>query len=168
MTCFADGSNRLRGIAFVLRLVQSILEIEGRGGQQLRWVALDGNNLGDQGMGFFAGLLRISNAIEALQLRNVGVTARGFSEVVAGLVGNQSLALLDLRCNGLCPTDAAKASHNVCNVDISAVTLVGGQTVLQVMSVSRTTSCRHVQLFMQQCCAKTRSLPHVQLIVGMC
>lgn len=91
------------------RLVQSILEIEGRGGQQLRWVALDGNNLGDQGMGFFAGLLRISNAIEALQLRNVGVTARGFSEVVAGLVGNQSLALLDLRCNGLCPTDAAKA-----------------------------------------------------------
>jgi len=63
---------------------------------------LDGNDLRDVAMGKLSSYLKLSSAIQVLRLRNVGITDQGFSEVAAGTVTNKSLALLDLRDNGLC------------------------------------------------------------------
>jgi len=54
--------------------------------------------------------LRLSKALEGLQVRNVGITEQGVSELVAGLVTNRSLRLLDVRANGLCNLDAARSA----------------------------------------------------------
>lgn len=92
-------------------LVQVMLDLEHRGeGRAVENLSLDSNDLGDIGMGAVAGMLRLSSAILSLQLQNVGISARGLSEVVAGVVANKSLAVLDLRSNNLCPPDAAQAA----------------------------------------------------------
>mmetsp|Transcript_21885 Transcript_21885/g.40248 ORF Transcript_21885/g.40248 Transcript_21885/m.40248 type:complete len:308 (-) Transcript_21885:74-997(-) len=88
-----------------------LMELEQRGdGQRIKWLALDGNDLGDVGMGSLARLLKLSGHLQTLLCRNVGITERGVSEIVAGLVSNKSLALLDLRNNGLCERSAAQAA----------------------------------------------------------
>eukprot|EP00747_Dinoflagellata_sp_TGD_P163589 gnl/TRDRNA2_/TRDRNA2_182399_c0_seq1.p1 gnl/TRDRNA2_/TRDRNA2_182399_c0~~gnl/TRDRNA2_/TRDRNA2_182399_c0_seq1.p1 ORF type:complete len:304 (+),score=66.17 gnl/TRDRNA2_/TRDRNA2_182399_c0_seq1:61-972(+) len=92
-------------------LTQAILELESRAeGQKISWLGLDGNELGDLAMGPLASLLRLSGALQTLTLRNVGITDRGVSEVSAGLVTNKTLALLDLRNNGLCALEAGNAA----------------------------------------------------------
>jgi len=92
-------------------LSEALLELEHRAeGEKISWLSLDGNDLGDIGMGAIASFIRMTGAIEAIQLRNVGITARGVSELVAGLVTNKSLSLLDLRSNGLCSLEAAEAA----------------------------------------------------------
>lgn len=92
-------------------LTNVLLELDNRAdGEKISWLALDGNDLGDQAMGCIASFLRLSRVLQALQLRNVGVTEIGVSEIVAGLVGNKTLALLDLRANNLCNSEAALAA----------------------------------------------------------
>lgn len=89
-------------------LTQVLLDLENRAeGVKLSWLILDGNELGDIGMGVLASFLRLSKEIEGLQVRNVGVSEQGVSELVAGLVTNRSLKLLDVRSNGLVDVEAA-------------------------------------------------------------
>lgn len=73
-------------------------------------LVLDGNDLGDNGMGPLSQLLRLTASIEVLQLRNVGITDQGVSKVISGLVGNKTLRLLDLRNNGLTSPDITRAA----------------------------------------------------------
>jgi hypothetical protein len=92
-------------------LTQVLLDLEHRSeGEKMTWLSLDGNDLTDAGMGILASFLRLSKTIEVLQVRNVGITEHGVSELVAGLVSNRSLRLLDVRSNGLCDTETAKAA----------------------------------------------------------
>lgn len=92
-------------------LTQIMLELENRAeGVKISWLILDGNELTDSGMGVLTSFLRLSKAIEGLQVRNVGITEQGVSELVAGLVTNRSLRLLDVRSNGLCSVDAARSA----------------------------------------------------------
>lgn len=92
-------------------LTNVLLELDNRAdGEKITWLALDGNDLGDQSMGCLASFLRLSKVLQALQVRNVGVTEIGVSEAVAGLVGNKTLALLDLRANNLCNSETANAA----------------------------------------------------------
>jgi len=92
-------------------LTKVLLELEQRAeGARISWIVLDGNSLGDAAMGALASFLRLSSSVEVLQLRSVGVTEQGVSELVAGLVTNRSLRLLDMRSNGLCSLDAARAA----------------------------------------------------------
>lgn len=92
-------------------LTQIMLELENRAeGVKISWLILDGNELTDSGMGVLTSFLRLSKAIEGLQVRNVGITEQGVSELVAGLVTNRSLRLLDVRANGLCSVDAARSA----------------------------------------------------------
>lgn len=92
-------------------LVSCLLELEHRGdGEKVSRLVLDGNDLGDKSMSHIAALLRFSGAIEALWLRNVGITETGISQVLSGLVSNKSLVLLDLRDNGLALPDVSKAA----------------------------------------------------------
>jgi len=92
-------------------LTQVLLDLEHRAeGEKVSWLTLDGNDLADIGMGVLASFLRLSKEIEVLQVRNVGITEQGVSELVAGLASNRSLRLLDMRSNGLCNTDTAKAA----------------------------------------------------------
>lgn len=96
------------GLSF---LTSIMLDLENRAeGVKISWLTLDGNELTDIGMGVLASFLRLSNAIEGLQVRNVGITEQGVSELVAGLVTNRSLRLLDVRGNGLCDVDAARSA----------------------------------------------------------
>eukprot|EP00929_Paragymnodinium_shiwhaense_P003102 TRINITY_DN103503_c0_g1_i1.p1 TRINITY_DN103503_c0_g1~~TRINITY_DN103503_c0_g1_i1.p1 ORF type:complete len:316 (-),score=80.55 TRINITY_DN103503_c0_g1_i1:145-1092(-) len=95
----------------IVMLTQTILELEHRGGsERLAILILDGNNLQDSSMAALASFLRLTSSLEMLRLRNVGITEQGLSEVVAGLVSNKSLALLDVRDNGLC---APKVSQDI-------------------------------------------------------
>jgi len=88
-----------------------LLDLENRAeGAKVTWLILDGNELADTGMGVLASFLRLSKNIEALQVRNVGITEQGVSELVAGLVTNRSLRLLDVRANGLANVDAASSA----------------------------------------------------------
>jgi len=88
-----------------------MLELETRAeGAKISWLILDGNELADIGMGVLASFLRMTKYLEVLQVRNVGVTEQGVSELVAGIVTNRSLRLLDVRSNGLVETDAARAA----------------------------------------------------------
>jgi hypothetical protein len=90
-------------------LTTIMLELETRAeGAKISWLVLDGNELTDIGMGVLASFLRLSRSIEVLQVRNVGITEQGVSELVAGIVTNKSLRLLDIRANGLVETDAAR------------------------------------------------------------
>lgn len=92
-------------------LTQLMLELENRAeGAKISWLVLDGNDLGDQGMGVLSSFLRLSKYLEGLQLRNVGITEVGVSELVAGLVSNRTMRLLDVRSNGLCNSEAAQAA----------------------------------------------------------
>lgn len=92
-------------------LTNVLLEHEHKAdSEKVSWLILDGNDLGDQAMGVIASFLRLASKIQALQLRNVSITERGVSEVVAGLVANKTLALLDLRDNGLCSLETARAA----------------------------------------------------------
>lgn len=87
----------------VVMLTRILLDLEHRSdGVPVTHLVLDGNDLRDTSMGALASYLKLSSHMQALQLRNVGITDQGFSEVCAGLVGNKGLALLDLRDNGLC------------------------------------------------------------------
>eukprot|EP00416_Gambierdiscus_australes_P042304 CAMPEP_0171098654 /NCGR_PEP_ID=MMETSP0766_2-20121228/48974_1 /TAXON_ID=439317 /ORGANISM="Gambierdiscus australes, Strain CAWD 149" /LENGTH=299 /DNA_ID=CAMNT_0011558051 /DNA_START=33 /DNA_END=932 /DNA_ORIENTATION=+ len=93
------------------RLTEVLLELEQRAeGQRVSYLALDGNDLGDAGMGPLAMLVRLSAALQVLQLRNAGITDQGVSRVLSGLVKNRSLALLDLRNNGLCMPGVSEAA----------------------------------------------------------
>jgi len=90
-------------------LTQVLLDLENRAeGVKMSWLILDGNELGDIGMGVLASFLRLSKELEGLQVRNVGITEQGVSELVAGLVTNRSLKLLDVRSNGLCDVENAR------------------------------------------------------------
>lgn len=90
----------------VKQLVGTILDLEHRGdGAKVTQLKLDGNNLGDIGMAPLTEFLRLTSHLEALHVRNVGITEQGLSELVAGLVKNQTLLLLDVRSNGLCSPD---------------------------------------------------------------
>jgi len=92
-------------------LTNIMLELETRAeGAKITWLILDGNELADIGMGVLASFLRLSKYIEVLQVRNVGIAEQGVSELVAGIVTNRSLRLLDVRANGLCETDAANCA----------------------------------------------------------
>lgn len=92
-------------------LTQIMLDFEHRAeGVKISWLILDGNELTDIGMGILASFLRLSKSLEGLQVRNVGVTEQGVSELVAGLVTNRSLRLLDVRSNGLCNLEAARSA----------------------------------------------------------
>lgn len=90
----------------IKQLASTLLELEQRGdGTKVTELTLDGNNLGDIGMAPLTELLRLTTHLEALRVRNVGITESGLSELVAGLVTNKSLLLLDVRSNGLCSQD---------------------------------------------------------------
>lgn len=92
-------------------LTQIMLELENRAeGTKISWLALDGNDLTDIGMGVLASFLRLSKSLEVLQVRNVGISEQGVSELAAGLVSNRSLKLLDVRANGLVDLDAARSA----------------------------------------------------------
>lgn len=92
-------------------LTQIMSELENRAeGAKISWLVLDGNELADIGMGVLTSFLRLSKSLEGLQVRNVGITEQGVSELVAGLVTNRSLRLLDVRENGLCNLDAARCA----------------------------------------------------------
>lgn len=91
-------------------LTNTLLTLEQRTiGERVRRLSLDGNDLGDIGMAPLTSYLRLTDSLEALHLRNVGITDRGLSELVAGLVKNKSLRLLDLRSNGLCEIEIGQA-----------------------------------------------------------
>lgn len=108
---YLDLSNCGLHASGLVLLTQVLLELEHRAeGEKVSCLSLDGNDLGDPGMASLASFLRLSGAMEALQLRNVGITEQGVSQVVAGLVTNRSLRLLDLRCNGLCSLEAGNAA----------------------------------------------------------
>jgi len=93
----------------ILHLTQTILELEHRGGsERIAWLILDGNDLKDISMASLASFIRLTSNLEMLRLRNVGMTEQGLSELVAGLVTNKSLALLDVRDNGLCAPKVAQ------------------------------------------------------------
>merc|ERR1712151_874610 len=96
------------GLAFLVRV---LLELEQRAdGEKVSRLVLDGNDLGDMGMGPVAQLLRLSGALEALFLRNVGLTDQGISQVLSSLVANKLPRLLDLRSNGLCSPEVSQAA----------------------------------------------------------
>jgi len=93
----------------VTMLTSVVLDMEHRGdGAKVTRLILDGNDMGDIGMGSLASFVRLSTCIEAVHLRNVGITDQGMGEIVAGLVTNKTLALLDLRDNGLCTPAVCK------------------------------------------------------------
>lgn len=93
----------------IVMLTQTILELEHRGGsERIAWLILDGNDLTDISMAALASFIRLTSGLEMLRLRNVGITEQGLSELVAGLVANKSLALLDVRDNGLCAPKVAQ------------------------------------------------------------
>lgn len=95
----------LHGTA-IKQLVSTLLEIEHRGeGAKVTQLLLDGNNLSDSGMAPLTEYLRLTSHLEALHVRNVGISEQGLSELIAGLVKNKSLLLLDVRSNGLCSPD---------------------------------------------------------------
>jgi len=105
---FSNCGLHSTGLGF---LTQVMLDLENRAeGLKIRWLILDGNELTDTGMGVLTSFLRLSREIEGLQVRNVGITEQGVSELVAGLVTNRSLRLLDVRQNGLCALDAARSA----------------------------------------------------------
>jgi len=104
----SDCGLHATGLGF---LTQVLLELEHRAeGRKVSWLTLDGNELQDMSMGVLASYLRLSKEVEVLQLRNVGITENGVCELVAGLVTNRSLRLLDIRDNGLCALDQARVA----------------------------------------------------------
>lgn len=109
--CELDLSNcglHATGLSF---LTTVMLDLENRAeGCKIRWLTLDGNELTDIGCGILASFLRLSKEIEGLQLRNVGITEQGVSELVAGCVTNKTLKLLDVRQNGLASLEAARSA----------------------------------------------------------
>jgi hypothetical protein len=95
----------------VALLTSVLLDLEHRfEGKKVSSLSLDGNDLTDIGMGVLSSYVKLSKEIEVLTLRNVGITEQGVSELVAGLVSNRSLRLLDLRSNGLIALDTARAA----------------------------------------------------------
>eukprot|EP00438_Fugacium_kawagutii_P020460 Skav206765 [mRNA] locus=scaffold167:447983:457591:+ [translate_table: standard] len=96
--------------ATALDLLQKVLmDLEHRGdGCAIEELVLDGNDLGDAGTVAIASLLRLSSKLLALRLRNIGITDGGFSQIISAVVSNKSLALLDLRGNGLCQLENSK------------------------------------------------------------
>jgi len=95
----------------LVSLTSVLLDIEHRfEGAKVSSLTLDGNDLTDIAMGALASYVKMSKKIEVLSLRNVGITEQGVSELVAGLVSNRSLKLLDLRSNGLVAIDTARAA----------------------------------------------------------
>lgn len=105
---FSDCCLHATGIS---QLANLMLELEARAdGTKIKRLNLDGNDLGDIGMAPLALLLRLTVKLEALQLQNVGITDVGLSELLAGLVTNGSLLLLDVRRNGLCTAEAGGAA----------------------------------------------------------
>jgi len=93
-----------------LDLLQKVmLDLEHRGdGCAIEELILDGNDLGDGGTVAIASILRLSSKLLVLRLRNIGITDGGFSQLISAVVSNKSLALLDLRGNGLCTLENSK------------------------------------------------------------
>jgi len=103
---YLDLSNCCLHATGVQLLSQVMLEHEHRANsEKITRLILDGNSLGDIGMGALASLLRLSSHLETLQLVNVGITDLGLGELLEGLVSNKSLLLLDIRRNGLCSSE---------------------------------------------------------------
>jgi len=95
----------------LVSLTSVLLDLEHRfEGTKVSSLTLDGNDLTDIAMGVLASFAKLSKEIEVLSLRNIGITEQGVSELVAGLVSNRSLKLLDLRSNGLVAIDTARAA----------------------------------------------------------
>mmetsp|Transcript_11917 Transcript_11917/g.20437 ORF Transcript_11917/g.20437 Transcript_11917/m.20437 type:complete len:255 (-) Transcript_11917:57-821(-) len=96
--------------ATALDLLQKVvLDLEHRGdGCAIEELVLDGNDLGDAGTVALASLLRLSSKVLVLRLRNIGITDGGFSQIISAMVSNKSVALLDLRGNGLCTLENSK------------------------------------------------------------
>eukprot|EP00931_Biecheleriopsis_adriatica_P093332 TRINITY_DN67075_c0_g1_i1.p2 TRINITY_DN67075_c0_g1~~TRINITY_DN67075_c0_g1_i1.p2 ORF type:complete len:315 (+),score=87.37 TRINITY_DN67075_c0_g1_i1:49-945(+) len=92
-------------------LSQVMMDLEHRGeGIAVEELVLDGNDLGDSSTVALASLLRLTSCLSVLRLRNIGVTDGGLSQILSGLVSNKSVALLDLRGNGLCTLEISKAA----------------------------------------------------------
>jgi len=92
-------------------LVHAVMEVEQRAdGEKITEIVLDGNDLGDRSTAAIAGLMKLTSAVQGLQLRNVGITDAGVSQVLSGLVANKSLRLLDLRDNGLASVEVCRAA----------------------------------------------------------
>jgi hypothetical protein len=92
-------------------LTATLLDFEHRfEGTKVSSLTFDGNDFTDIAMGVLSSYLKLSKEIEVLSLRNVGITEQGVSELVAGLVSNRSLKLLDLRSNGLVALETARAA----------------------------------------------------------
>mmetsp|Transcript_51537 Transcript_51537/g.110450 ORF Transcript_51537/g.110450 Transcript_51537/m.110450 type:complete len:276 (-) Transcript_51537:99-926(-) len=87
-------------------LRQSVLTMEGRPGENLHTLVLDGNDFGDHGAQVLGGLLRQSKHLQHVSARNTGLTEVGVGALVAGLLGNTTLQTLDIRSNGKCTTAA--------------------------------------------------------------
>lgn len=95
----------------LVMLSNVLLELEQRADDvSVSELVLDGNDVGDGGMTAVSSLLRLTSSLKALRLRNTGLTERGVSQVLSGLVGNKSLALVDLRNNGLAVPEVARAA----------------------------------------------------------
>jgi len=95
----------------LVMLTNVLLELEQRtDDNSVSELVLDGNDVGDIGMSAIASMLRLASNLKALRLRNMGLTERGVSQVLAGLVSNKTLALLDLRCNGLAAPEVSRAA----------------------------------------------------------
>eukprot|EP00435_Cladocopium_sp_Y103_P022427 s1711_g5.t1 len=91
-----------------LSWTSNIEEIGQSDGCAIEELVLDGNDLSDAGTVPLASLLRLSSKLLVLRLRNIGITDGGFSQIISAMVSNKSLALLDLRGNGLCTLENSK------------------------------------------------------------
>lgn len=99
----------------ITMLTEVLLALEQRSdGEKIRELIFDGNALEDIGMTPIASLLRLTSHLQVLRLRNVGITERGVSQVLSGLVGNKTIQLVDLQANGL-------ASATVCQAAVDGV-----------------------------------------------
>jgi len=95
----------------LVMLAQVLLELEHRADSSpVTELILDGNDVGDIGMSAVTSIIRLSSSLTSLILRNVGITERGVSQVLAGLVNNKTLKLIDLRSNGLADLEVGKAA----------------------------------------------------------
>lgn len=68
---------------------------------RLTSLSLDGNYFGDLGAQQIAEFMRKADKLEELSVRNTGLTDEGISIIIAPLVSNKTLRLLDLRQNML-------------------------------------------------------------------
>lgn len=66
----------------------------------VRSLSLDGNDLRDEAMEPTVQLMKLSDSLTFLSLRNVGIGDVGVSVLLSGLVKNEVLEVLDIQSNG--------------------------------------------------------------------